>query len=110
VIGRERTVSEYDISSMEYVKCVVKETLRLYSLAPLLLPQESTQDCTVVGFFIPKRSKLIINAWAIERDPSLWEDPLAFNPKRFIGKSVDIVRQIFLICCCLEQEGEDAQV
>ncbi|XP_057869276.2 cytochrome P450 750A1-like [Cryptomeria japonica] len=92
VVGRERTVSERDVASMEYVQCVVKETLRLYPAAPLLLPHESIQDCTIGGFFIPERNRLIVNAWAIGRDPSLWEDPLAFKPERFMGKNVDIVR------------------
>ncbi|GLJ22355.1 hypothetical protein SUGI_0420900 [Cryptomeria japonica] len=38
VVGRERAVSERDIGSMEYVQCVVNETLRLYPALPLLLP------------------------------------------------------------------------
>ncbi|GLJ22352.1 hypothetical protein SUGI_0420820 [Cryptomeria japonica] len=92
VVGRERAVSERDIGSMEYVQCVVKETLRLYPALPLLLPHESTQDCAVGGYFIPERSRLIVNAWAIGRDPSLWEDPLEFKPERFMGKKVDVVR------------------
>ncbi|GLJ47684.1 hypothetical protein SUGI_1007070 [Cryptomeria japonica] len=92
VVGKERTVSESDLAGMEYVQCVVKETLRLYPVVPLLLPHESTQNCTVGGYFIPEKTRLIINAWAIGRDPSLWEDPLAFRPERFMGKNVDIVR------------------
>ncbi|GLJ22385.1 hypothetical protein SUGI_0421400 [Cryptomeria japonica] len=103
VVGRERsTVSERDISSLEYVRCVVKETLRFYPPAPLLLPHESTQDCTVGGYFIPQRTRLIINAWAIGRDPSLWEDPLAFKQERFMGKNVDI----FIHCFDWSVEGD----
>ncbi|GLJ22384.1 hypothetical protein SUGI_0421360 [Cryptomeria japonica] len=92
VVGRERSVSEDDVASMEYVQCVAKETLRLYPVAPLLVPHESTQDCIVGGYFIPERSRLIVNAWAIGRDPSLWKDPLEFKPERFMGKNVDVVR------------------
>ncbi|XP_057869275.2 cytochrome P450 750A1-like [Cryptomeria japonica] len=92
VVGRERAVSERDIGSMEYVQCVVNETLRLYPALPLLLPHESTQDCTVEGYFIPEKTRLIVNAWAIGRDPSLWEDPLEFKPERFMDKKVDVVR------------------
>ncbi|GLJ22358.1 hypothetical protein SUGI_0420930 [Cryptomeria japonica] len=92
VVGTERVVSERDIASMEYMQCVVKETLRLYPAAPFMLPHESTQDCTIGGYFIPKRTRLMINAWAIGRDPSLWEDPLDFRPERFLGKNIDFVR------------------
>ncbi|GLJ22366.1 hypothetical protein SUGI_0421020 [Cryptomeria japonica] len=94
VVGRERVVSERNIASMEYVQCVLKETLRLYPAAPFLLPHESTQDCTVGGYFIPERTRLMNNAWAIGRDPSLWEDPLEFRPERFLGKNIDFVRDI----------------
>ncbi|GLJ22380.1 hypothetical protein SUGI_0421280 [Cryptomeria japonica] len=92
VVDKERIVSERDISSLEYVQCVVKEMLRSYPTSSLLLPHESTQDCTVGGFFIPGRSRLIVNACAIGRDPSLCEDPLAFKPERLMGKNVDIVK------------------
>ncbi|GLJ22391.1 hypothetical protein SUGI_0421480 [Cryptomeria japonica] len=92
VVGRERIVNEDDVVSMEYVQCVVKETLRLYPAVPLMIPHESTEDCTVGGYFIPERSRLIVNAWAIGRDPSLWEDPLEFRPERFMGKDVDLAR------------------
>ncbi|GLJ35103.1 hypothetical protein SUGI_0706490 [Cryptomeria japonica] len=57
VVGRERIVNEDDVASMDYVQCVVKETLRLYPTLPLLLPHESTKDCRVAGYLNPARRK-----------------------------------------------------
>ncbi|KAH9320602.1 hypothetical protein KI387_015241, partial [Taxus chinensis] len=92
VVGKQRTVTESDLGSMEYLQSVVKESLRLHPPAPLIFPHESTQDRTVgaSGFVIPAKTRLMINIWAIGRDPSLWDDPLAFKPERFMGKDIDI--------------------
>ncbi|KAH9290543.1 hypothetical protein KI387_034660, partial [Taxus chinensis] len=90
VVGRERAVKESDLASMEYLQCVVKETMRLYPAVPLLIPHESTEACTVNGYFIPERTRILVNAWAIGRDPIIWDDPLTFRPERFVGRNVDI--------------------
>eukprot|EP01018_Ginkgo_biloba_P040168 Gb_09272 [translate_table: standard] len=41
-------------------------------------------SCEILGFVIPKNSQVIVNAWAIGRDPACWYDPLKFIPKRFL--------------------------
>jgi len=41
-------------------------------------------------FFIPKKSKVIVNAWAIMRDPSAWVDAEKFWPERFEGINIDV--------------------
>ncbi|ONI13659.1 hypothetical protein PRUPE_4G235500, partial [Prunus persica] len=38
---------------------------------------------------IPKKSHVIINAWAIGRDPSAWTDAEEFIPERFEGSNID---------------------
>lgn len=90
VVGMERMVEESDLESLEYLDMVVKETLRLHPVAPLLLPHASVEDCTVEGFYIPKGSRVFINAWAIGRDPSAWTNPEKFIPERFQGSSIDV--------------------
>ncbi|GLJ48373.1 hypothetical protein SUGI_1021250 [Cryptomeria japonica] len=96
IVKEDDKVTSSHIGSMEYLHCVVKETMRLYPIAPLLIPHESTEDCVVKGphhdYFIPTKTRLIINAWAIGRDPKVWEDPLEFRPERFVGKNLDMIR------------------
>ncbi|KAK1269264.1 Cytochrome P450 81D1 [Acorus gramineus] len=37
---------------------------------------------------------LLVNAWAIHRDPSLWEEPTKFKPERFQGGGVEGYKMI----------------
>ncbi|KAK7252791.1 hypothetical protein RIF29_36998 [Crotalaria pallida] len=82
-IGQDRLVDELDISKLPYLQNIVYETLRLHPAAPLLVPHLSSEDCTVAGYKIPQNTIFLVNAWAIHRDPNLWNDPTLFKPERF---------------------------
>lgn len=89
-VGLDRAVEESDLGKLEYLDCVVKEVLRLHPVAPLLIPHESMEDCELQGFHVPKKARVIVNAWAIGRDPNVWSDPDSFRPERFVGSDVDV--------------------
>ncbi|KAK8545586.1 hypothetical protein V6N12_026417 [Hibiscus sabdariffa] len=82
-------VDEASIKEMKYLALVIKETLRLHPPFPLLLPRESREDCEANGYQVPYKAKIIINAWAIGRDPKYWNKPEAFYPERFLDNSID---------------------
>ncbi|RDX67262.1 Isoflavone 3'-hydroxylase, partial [Mucuna pruriens] len=82
-IGKERLVDEQDLPKLPYLQNIISETLRLHPPAPLLLPHESSEDCTIGGYHIPRGTIVLTNAWLIHRDPKLWTDPTSFKPERF---------------------------
>uniref|UniRef100_A0A0C9S7A2 TSA: Wollemia nobilis Ref_Wollemi_Transcript_9408_1861 transcribed RNA sequence n=1 Tax=Wollemia nobilis TaxID=56998 RepID=A0A0C9S7A2_9CONI len=84
IVGRDRVVELSDLPKLSYLEAIIKETLRLYPAGPLLLPHMSTEHCTVGGFEIPVGTRLLVNVWAIQRDPGAWERPLEFEPERFL--------------------------
>ncbi|KAK9748522.1 hypothetical protein RND81_02G063800 [Saponaria officinalis] len=84
-IGHERLIDETDLARLPYLRSIITETLRMYPAAPLLVPRESSKQCVVLGYPIPKRTMLQVNLWAIQNDPKLWDDPKSFRPERFEG-------------------------
>ncbi|KAJ7944479.1 Cytochrome P450 family protein [Quillaja saponaria] len=81
-IGQDRLIDESDISKLPYLQYIISETLRLFPAVPLLLPHLSSDDCIIGGYDVPRDTILLINAWAIHRDPNLWNDPTSFKPER----------------------------
>ncbi|GLT62909.1 hypothetical protein SLA2020_355110 [Shorea laevis] len=85
VVGSSRLVEESDLGKLSYLHCIINETMRMYPAGPLLVPHESSQECFVGGYRIPRGTMLLVNQWAIHNDPKIWEEPEKFKPERFQG-------------------------
>ncbi|KAL1538029.1 salviol synthase-like [Salvia divinorum] len=90
VFDNERSyIDEDKFHDLKYLKLIIKETLRLHSPAPLLIPKFSSQRCEINGYEIPAKTRVLVNVWALGRDPEYWNDPEKFIPERFEESSID---------------------
>ncbi|KAL5725110.1 hypothetical protein ACHQM5_008290 [Ranunculus cassubicifolius] len=88
IMGERKTVLERDLSEIYYLKAALKEILRLHPPSPLI-PRESMDEVKIDGYTIPAKGRVYVNAWAIGKDPNLWENPESFEPERFMGSTID---------------------
>ncbi|KAK4353979.1 hypothetical protein RND71_026173 [Anisodus tanguticus] len=84
-VGKDKWIEESDVQDLIYLQATIKEALRLYPPAPLLVPHEAVKDCKILGYDVPKGTRLFVNAWKIPRDSRVWTDPETFMPERFLN-------------------------
>ncbi|KAF3505614.1 hypothetical protein F2Q69_00003878 [Brassica cretica] len=107
VVGTVRLIQETDLPNLPYLQAVVKEGLRLHPPGPLF-GRFSQEGCKVGGFYVPEKTSLMINDYAVMRDPDYWVDPDEFKPESgrrscpgenlafiFIGTAIGVMVQGF---------------
>ncbi|XP_047319097.1 geraniol 8-hydroxylase-like isoform X1 [Impatiens glandulifera] len=90
-----KQVEESDIDKLPYLQAIIKETMRMHPPAPFLIPRQVYTEIDLCGYTIPKGAQVLVNVWAIGRDPGIWESPMEFKPERFIDSKIDLRGQDF---------------
>nr|QWK52253.1 cytochrome P450 71AN1 [Isatis tinctoria] len=90
VVGTKSKITSHEIDQMHYLRCIIKETLRLHP--PGIVPREtSSKWIQVGGYDIPPKTKMLVNLFAIQRDPKYWENPEDFIPERFEDQNIEFM-------------------
>uniref|UniRef100_A0A3Q7HV77 Cytochrome P450 n=1 Tax=Solanum lycopersicum TaxID=4081 RepID=A0A3Q7HV77_SOLLC len=77
VVGKDNIVKESHIQQLPYRSlCSCERSLAFTS-------NSSTLDT------VPNGSRVFVNVWAIQRDPSIWKNPREFCPERFFDNKWD---------------------
>ncbi|PYI05543.1 O-methylsterigmatocystin oxidoreductase [Aspergillus sclerotiicarbonarius CBS 121057] len=85
VVGTSRLPGYADRDNLPYINAMVKEALRWHSVLPMGVAHASMEDDMCEGYFIPKGSQILPNQWAFTHDPTVYPDPMAFKPERFLA-------------------------
>ncbi|KAL1602611.1 hypothetical protein SLS60_006027 [Paraconiothyrium brasiliense] len=88
VVGSERLPEWEDEQNLPYVRSLIKEVLRWRPVNKFGMTHATSEDDWYEGHFVPKGSVAVLNWWAIHRDPDLWKHPDAFDPSRYLDKSL----------------------
>ena len=90
-VGRDRLPGLDDRPNLPLIQATIMEALRLGNVAPTAIPHYTLNDTTLVGYRVPKDTVVIPNLMAVHLDPSCWENPSTFNPRRHIDADGQLI-------------------
>jgi unspecific monooxygenase len=76
-----------NLKELAYIRAIIKETLRLYSVASGSTPLETQRDTLIEGTVIPRGTRVSWSMLAAGRDPEVYANPDEFLPERWLDKN-----------------------
>jgi cytochrome P450 family 4 len=86
-LNPNRDLLEEDVNNLPYMEAVIKETLRMFPPVPFV-GRKLDSEITVGELTFPKDIEIIMSPYMMGRNPKYFDDPLTFNPDRFLGVDV----------------------
>lgn len=87
VIGPDRSVTYKDLPNLQLMERVIKETMRLFPVGPILV-RKLTGDIAMGDKVLPEGGSVVLGIIVCHRNPEIWPDPLKFDPDRFLPEEV----------------------
>ncbi|KLO07635.1 cytochrome P450 [Schizopora paradoxa] len=84
VVGDSRLPELSDRPRLPYCSALLKEVHRWCPILPLGVAHATREADTYEGYYIPAKTIVIPNCWAMLMDPNEYPDPDAFKPERFL--------------------------
>jgi len=93
VVGMDRSPTAADMPKLQYLRAVMKETLRWRPVAAGGIPHVLIQDDKYGDYVLPKGTVLFANTWSIHRTCE-YADPDEFIPERFLDNEYGIAAEL----------------
>jgi cytochrome P450 len=90
VAGRPMTLEL--VERLPFTRAVIEEAMRLYPPAPLL-SRAALRDDVLCDRKVAAGSVIMIAPWLVHRHRLLWDDPLVFDPRRFLPGRRERIRR-----------------
>ncbi|XP_023244118.1 cytochrome P450 4C1-like [Centruroides sculpturatus] len=82
----DRSITNEDLYEMKYMECVIKETMRLYSPAPII--SRKVNKSIVFGDKVYSKDWIfVVSIFHLHRNPNVYENPNIFDPDRFLPEN-----------------------
>ncbi|KAF9264967.1 cytochrome P450 [Marasmius fiardii PR-910] len=89
VIGSGRLPEPGDRNSLPYCEAILKEVARWQPPAPVGVPHYINTEDEYRGYRIPRNTAVLSNVWSIFHDETVYPEPYAFNPERWLARLED---------------------
>nr|QTW43683.1 CYP3075/3034-out [Eurytemora affinis] len=87
VVGRDRIPTLQDEAKLPYMSATLHEIQRSSSIVHIGVPHRTDVDIELDSFVIPAGSTIFANIMQVMHNPEVFQDPLIFNPSRFLDES-----------------------
>ncbi|XP_050452058.1 cytochrome P450 4c21-like isoform X4 [Cataglyphis hispanica] len=84
---KSTSIKYEDLQRMNYLENVIKETMRIFPIAPLIA-RELSEDLNIGNIILPKGTDVILQLMAVHRKEKFWPNPLVFDPDRFLPENI----------------------
>ena len=91
-----RAPTAQDLPALSHLTQTIKETLRMYPAAPVLLSRRSLRPISLGGWQVPARTMFMVPVRLMHMDPRWFAEPRAFRPQRFAEGAPEIARGAFM--------------
>ncbi|WP_158607803.1 cytochrome P450 [Nocardia panacis] len=84
-LDQHRRIDADTVYRLDYCRRVVEETLRLHT-PTWFLSRRALETVRLDGWVIPAGAEIIYSPTTMHRDPNLFDDPLRFDPDRWLPR------------------------
>jgi cytochrome P450 len=79
------------LKQLPYCVSLTKEVFRWMPIAPNGGPRQTMEDDEYKGYHIPAGTTVFANVWSIHHNESIYPEPFAFKPERFLPKDGSVL-------------------
>ena len=91
----QRPLQKEDIKKLTFITAIFRESLRLYPPVGFMA-REAQEEVTLRDKIVAKGKTIIVSPWLIHRNKNNWENPHAFDPKRFLRQHETPIKSKYL--------------